>query len=897
VSQKDGGALSFQSLCGGIHHSTFQHNKARRRGGAVSVGEFSGDISHSCFSYNKVDGRSQNEDGIGGAIYAESFAGKICDCTFYANGAFGSNNDGIKFDGAGGAIFINGDCAFTVKNTLFQQNIADNYGGAIGIAGCFSGLIEDVTFSGNTAQGGGSFACLSGKGAQFKNVNFTDNFAMAGGAIVAQDTLTAKFENVRFANNVAMYSGGAILAQSMIAEMHNVVFYGNSSQYGSAICVGNLYDSSGDASLDLSGGSILFSSNMAPGGAISSSVDTNISANSGDIIFQWNGEQSMPFFINTAELLNPMALCVYVPDDLKIKLSLQATEGSTIYFYDPISTSIGYGGKISIEINSDENATGTILFDGTCGYRSDVVFEDGATVRRGTFALHNGAKFGDKYDNAGDFVLLEHGTLRVAYEQEVREYLVHSDGSFDWDDPKSIATFTPTYDPNNKQMVSKINVGYDNELTLSGTTHFVLPSCVGNKQMLKTNGTVNVEGATIRISFAGDFYPNFSNEYVSLIGTKKNIQGKLKTPVAYAQLGTALAYPFKLEINERTLRATPGEVQVHPQAKAITTGYLSSMTLLNHGADVVADICASDLQQLCKKCKHKGQQCETFGNKQGAFFAVPLSGDYSSYKNGFTIRTKQASFIGGAVVPVKPRTVDMVLGAFVEYGHAQSTTKNKFDSDELFEGGTVGGKDRSYNYGIGALSRLNFREQSLNHFYCEGTCRIGKLFGDWRSETLRDHRDRSSRCRISDFFFGGHLAFGQVWQKNDKTSIDFGGKGIWTMRKDGNTMLAAGDALKCSAIHSVRGRFGAKISRTNDDGCLISSCGVALEQEFSGESKAEVRGYAIPSSSLRGTCAIGSAQVTWHSNNLHAFTVDCGTNIYVGNRVGIRGYLQVSHLF
>ncbi|MDR1923171.1 MAG: hypothetical protein LBQ66_02260 [Planctomycetaceae bacterium] len=87
-------------------------------------------------------------------------------------------------------------------------------------------------------------------------------------------------------------------------------------------------------------------------------------------------------------------------------LSLSATAGSSILFYDPIEY-LGYSQNLTIEINK-AGQIGTVLFD---TYQSNIY--GNTTIYNGTLKLQNGAIYGANA-NAGTFELQENATLSVA---------------------------------------------------------------------------------------------------------------------------------------------------------------------------------------------------------------------------------------------------------------------------------------------------------------------------------------------------------------------------------------------------------------------------------------------------------------------------------------------------
>ncbi|MDR3259362.1 MAG: autotransporter-associated beta strand repeat-containing protein, partial [Fusobacteriaceae bacterium] len=122
-----------------------------------------------------------------------------------------------------------------------------------------------------------------------------------------------------------------------------------------------------------------------------------------------------------------------------------ATNGNTIYFYDPIASNPAtVNRRLKIEINDDPSQTGVILFD---TYQSNVYFESpgiGAKISYGTILLQNGAIFGAN-DNIGDFTVGENATLAIAGDGEIKG------GSAIFSDGATIGTIAAS--PNNNNVI------------------------------------------------------------------------------------------------------------------------------------------------------------------------------------------------------------------------------------------------------------------------------------------------------------------------------------------------------------------------------------------------------------------------------------------------------------
>lgn len=265
-----------------IDTTIFDGNRSKTNGGAISMRQPK-DGNNSAAKLNvsaTFDGN--HADANGGAIYN----------TFYANNGMGLG-DGVTVSGNftknsagkdGGAIFNDGaldkignaNGVMTIRDSLFSENTATMWGGAIFNSGTLT-LGDGVSFTGNSAKFGGAVwnqgtlkaeagtkfignKATTAGGALYNEDNttinslagilFENNTATMGGAInnawrnKGKGTLAAKIESIsqsRFVNNSTTQSeGGAIRNQGIIGEIKETVFDSNIAGEGGALWNGSL---------------------------------------------------------------------------------------------------------------------------------------------------------------------------------------------------------------------------------------------------------------------------------------------------------------------------------------------------------------------------------------------------------------------------------------------------------------------------------------------------------------------------------------------------------------------------------------------------------------------------------------------------------------------------------
>ena len=225
---KEGGAIKTDGGSLSIDRSEFSDNVAGNFGGAVQIWESTTVvINNTSFTRNKT----LYHDG--GAIYLYG-------------GSFSFENDAFTQNGAdsvyvGGAVYVESSTG-TIQSCSFVDNSAKWYGGACNFYKS-SVDVDDVTVTGNTAEiNGGGFG-INGQSAEnvrmsIVNSLFENNSAEeTGGAISAGNGVELAIKNTSFENNVAHVNGGAVsfFQQATITLEGDVFKDNNAENFGGAL--------------------------------------------------------------------------------------------------------------------------------------------------------------------------------------------------------------------------------------------------------------------------------------------------------------------------------------------------------------------------------------------------------------------------------------------------------------------------------------------------------------------------------------------------------------------------------------------------------------------------------------------------------------------------------------
>ena len=216
-----------------VQNSRFKNNKAGDDGGAVYIDGGQGEISDSHFTNNQAKN--------GGAIYSSNI--DCLRCYFENNHA--NDNGGALCQKVDGDLYV-----IHASHCKFIKNTAEIDGRA---AYCGKIIVDSDLFLNNGATGakinscwGGAVFCLTMEGNKciFEN-NYADDY---GGAIYINNKGKSTIKNSKFTNNKADdYNGGAIYSKKNI-EVYNSLFKNNqannswspSTSQGGAIYCGTI---------------------------------------------------------------------------------------------------------------------------------------------------------------------------------------------------------------------------------------------------------------------------------------------------------------------------------------------------------------------------------------------------------------------------------------------------------------------------------------------------------------------------------------------------------------------------------------------------------------------------------------------------------------------------------
>lgn len=227
TAEAAGGALTLtQDNNNTISGSTFNGNTAAEKGGAVVIQKDTV-ITNSTFKSNRQT--STGKDTAGGAVFIEGAKVEI------SSGSIFEQNTGFL----GGAINVRGGSTLSITDSVFSDNTANGFGGAISDYEDKTGAVQNELISINRTifknnrdnKGGGALHAVNTKAIEIADSEFNSNFSAGkGGAIQLENGAQLAVTNTVFNGNSTNYWGGAIRilgADATISATKDISMTGN----------------------------------------------------------------------------------------------------------------------------------------------------------------------------------------------------------------------------------------------------------------------------------------------------------------------------------------------------------------------------------------------------------------------------------------------------------------------------------------------------------------------------------------------------------------------------------------------------------------------------------------------------------------------------------------------
>ncbi|MDR0528243.1 MAG: autotransporter outer membrane beta-barrel domain-containing protein [Zoogloeaceae bacterium] len=395
-------------------------------------------------------------------------------------------------------------------------------------------------------------------------------------------------------------------------------------------------------------------------------------------------------------------------------------------------------------------------------------------------------------------------------------------------------------------------------------------------------GTAGGRSSVVHVGIDGAASPLQKGDEITLIAADTLVVNGLNTLAnGQGMAGVTLNYEFDLDwlSQPNYLLARVRGVGLNPQTKSFSEGFLSGLTLINQGADLVSGQGVREAAAAVRESK--------IG--RGTFAAI--SGGKSRYDTGSHADVDGYSLMAGLSWGANLTAGRFAAGAFFEYGSAGYDTYNSFAN-----AASVKGSGDLKHYGAGILGRMDYAGGAQGHFYAEASARLGREENDYKNRDMRDAQGRKASYEVSGAYYGLHAGAGYVMNLAEGRSLDVYGKYFWARESGDSTTLSTGERLKFKAADSSRLRLGGRYTWTLDAARSLYA-GLAWEHEFDGVAKASASGFAIAEPKLRGDTGMAEFGFALKPSASLPLFVDVGVQGYGGKRKGATASARVRYEF
>ena len=231
----------------------------------------------------------------------------------------------------------------------------------------------------------------------------------------------------------------------------------------------------------------------------------------------------------------------------------------------------------------------------------------------------------------------------------------------------------------------------------------------------------------------------------------------------------------------------------------------------------------------------------------------------------------------------------MTYGVFAEHGDGSYDTYANINGTSLHGEG-----DTDYTGG-GILARMDFNGSKNGHGYLEASGRVGNADTDYTNSGLHDAYGRAAYS-TDGTYYGAHIGAGYVQKLDEKSSIDWYGKLLWTRLEGGSADLSTGEHLTFDDADSLRLRIGGRWNYAASD-FVSYYAGLGYEYEFDGEASGFTNGLALGDEDLTGGSGVAELGISFKPSKNSPFSLELNLAGFTGEREGFHGGVEAVYTF
>ena len=455
------------------------------------------------------------------------------------------------------------------------------------------------------------------------------------------------------------------------------------------------------------------------------------------------------------------------------------------------------------------------------------------------------------------------------------------------------ATFVAnnSQDWNEKQFVVYDN-GSDNSATYQGNLNaqnsnlYFIASGDNTNPLLSVTGSADISGSKYNIGFTGKttFDEGQTLTLIEADGTidasglqqGNDIDGidDIKIGSTITQSITDVTTVPEVASNGSKLIATLGSTLAADEASVLNASMLGGLAFNLQGADLIA-----------REGMEAAVRSAQLDNNHAVFAALTRSSlDYGA------VDVDGTNMLAGLAWRSTTGAGNLTYGVFAEHGDGSYDTYANINGTSLHGEG-----DTDYTGG-GILARMDFNGSENGHGYLEASGRVGNADTDYTNSGLRDAYGRAASYSTDGTYYGAHIGAGYVQKLDEKSSIDWYGKLLWTRLEGGSADLSTGEHLSFDDADSLRLRIGGRWNYAASD-FVNYYAGLGYEYEFDGEASGFTNGLALGNEDLTGGSGVAELGISFKPSKNSPFSLELNLAGFTGEREGFRGGVEAVYAF
>ena len=434
--------------------------------------------------------------------------------------------------------------------------------------------------------------------------------------------------------------------------------------------------------------------------------------------------------------------------------------------------------------------------------------------------------------------------------------------------------------------------GSDNSATYKGNLNaqnsnlYFIASGDNTNPLLSVTGSADISGSKYNIGFTGKTTFD-EGQTLTLIEADGTIdasglqQGNGIDGIDDIKIGSTITQSItdvttvpEVASNGSKLIATLGSTLAADEASVLNASMLGGLAFNLQGADLIA-----------REGMEAAVRSAQLDNNHAVFAALTRSSlDYGA------VDVDGTNMLAGLAWRSTTGAGNLTYGVFAEHGDGSYDTYANINGTSLHGEG-----DTDYTGG-GILARMDFNGSENGHGYLEASGRVGNADTDYTNSGLRDAYGRAASYSTDGTYYGAHIGAGYVQKLDEKSSIDWYGKLLWTRLEGGSADLSTGEHLTFDDADSLRLRIGGRWNYAASD-FINYYAGLGYEYEFDGEASGFTNGLALGDEDLTGGSGVAELGISFKPSKNSPFSLELNLAGFTGEREGFRGGVEAVYTF